>query len=58
MVTTPWSRPDRGHPDATCLCQSCKRARYQLRRTGHHAPEPHWPRKEHPNLEAELRELY
>jgi hypothetical protein len=59
MVTTPKPRPrPREHNDGTCLCPKCKAGRAWLRKLGHYAPEPYWPKKEHPDLERELRELF
>ncbi|HZA22346.1 MAG TPA: hypothetical protein VFA32_07040 [Dehalococcoidia bacterium] len=59
MVTTPKPRPrPKEHPDATCLCRKCKAGRSRLRRLGHFAPEPGDYVAPHPNLEAELRELF
>jgi hypothetical protein len=57
MVTAP--APKTGeHNEAVCLCFKCRQTRSQLRRCGHYAPEPYWPKKAHPHLEAELRELF
>ncbi|HZA25439.1 MAG TPA: hypothetical protein VFA32_23065 [Dehalococcoidia bacterium] len=59
MVTTPKPRPTpKEHNDGTCLCLKCRAGRSRLRRLGHFAPEPGEPRKEHPNLEDEQRELF
>jgi hypothetical protein len=59
MVTTPKPRPrPTEHNESECLCGGCKRVRSQLRRRGHYAPEPHWPKSEHPNLEAEIAEMF
>jgi hypothetical protein len=61
MVTTPKPRP-REHSDGTCLCFKCKAGRSRLRRLGHFAPEPgDYPDgigTPHPNLEAEIQELF
>jgi hypothetical protein len=59
MVTTPQPRPrPKEHDDATCLCRKCKTGRSRLRSLGHFCPEPDWPKKEHPNLDAEIQELF
>ena len=59
MVTTPKPRPrPNEHPDATCLCPKCKSTRSWLRRLGHYAPEPGDYVSPHPNLEAEIQELF
>jgi hypothetical protein len=65
MVTTPKpcpyerlrTRPGE-HNEATCLCFKCKSARSRLRSLGHFAPEPGEPRKEYPDLESAIRELF
>jgi hypothetical protein len=59
MVTTPKPKPQsKEHNDVTCLCKQCKAGRAGMRKRGHYAPEPGWPRTEHPNLEAEIAEMY
>ena len=58
MVTAPPKPKPKEHNEAQCLCRKCKRVRLQLRQRGHYAPEPHWPKTEHPNLEAEIQEMF
>jgi hypothetical protein len=59
MVTTPKPRPrPKEHNDAECICRDCRRNRSLLRRRGHYAPEPWESKTEHPNLEAELKDLF